>query len=79
MISRLLAVIRKTLRSIFRVRVKAGLGRSDGKGRPDDPNDGSVGVGVTVPLKPPPPVLIGKDAKPIPTGEDDASQSDLAA
>ena len=71
-LSRFLGVIGKTLRSIFRFRVKAG------RGRRDDPDDGAVGAGVTVPLKPPPPVLVGKEAKTIPTGDDD-SRSDLAA
>ena len=65
MISRFFAVIRNK-RSIFRIRVKAG--GSYGKREPDDSNNGSVGVGVTVPRKPPPPVLIGKDAKPIHKG-----------
>ena len=63
----------KTLRSIFKFQVKAGSGRSD------DPDDGTVGAGVTVPLKPPPPVSVGKEAKTIPTGNDDDSRSDLAA
>ncbi len=81
MISSLFDVIRRTLRSIFGIRVKAGLGRSSDRngGGPHDPNNGSVGVGVTVPLKPPPSVLIGKDAKPIPQGDDDSERSDLAA
>ena len=78
-LSRFLAVIGNTLRSIFRFRVEAGRGRREGQGRRDDPDDGSVGAGVTVPLKPPPPVLVGKEAKPIPSGDDDASRSDLAA
>lgn len=77
MLSRFLTVIGKTLRSIFRFRVKAGPTRRDGPGRRNDPGDGSVGAGVTVPLKPPPPVLVGKEAKPIPTGDDEVS--DLAA
>jgi len=72
-LSRFLAGIGKTLRSIFRFRIKAG------SGRPDDPDDGTVGAGVTVPLNPPPPVLVGKEAKPIPTGNEDGSRSDLTA
>jgi hypothetical protein len=72
-LSKLLAGIGKTLRSFFKVRVKAG------RGRRDNPDDGAVGTGVTVPLKPPPPVLVGKEAKTIPTGDDDDSRSDLAA
>jgi len=67
------------MRSIFRFRVKAGDARRLQQGRRDDPDDGSVGAGVTVPLKPPPPVLVGKEAKPIPTGDDEDSTSDLAA
>jgi len=76
MLSRFLAVIRKSLRTIFRFRVKAGR---DERGRRDNPDDGSVGAGVTVPLKPRPPVLVGKEAKQIPTGDDEDTQSDLAA
>ena len=78
-LSKFVAVIGKTMRSIFRFRVKAGHGRRSQNGRRDDPNDGSVGAGITVPLKPPPPVLVGKEAKPIPTGDDDSSRHDLAA
>lgn len=77
MISRFFAAVRRTLRLIFKIRVKAGPGRHPGKGRHDDPDDGSVAVGVTVPLKPRPPVLIGKDAKAIPTDGED--RTDLAA
>jgi len=72
-LSKFLAGVGRTLRSIFQFRVKAG------RGRRDDPDDGTVGAGVTVPLKPPPPVLVGKEAKTIPTSDDDASRSDLAA
>jgi hypothetical protein len=80
MISRVLAVIKRTLLSVFRrPHVKAGHRRSGGHGGRNDPNDGSVSVGVTVPLKPPPPVLIGKDAKPIPKSDNDADQTELAA
>ena len=60
-------------RSIFKLRVKAG------RGRRDNPDDGAVGAGVTVPLEPPPPALVGKEAKTIPTGEDGDSRSDVAA
>ena len=60
-------------RSVYRLRVSAG------RGRRDDADDGAVGAGVPVPLKPPPPVLVGKDAKTVPTGDDDANRSDLAA
>ena len=77
--SRFLAGIGKTLRSIFRFRVNAGHGRRSQHGRRDDPDDGAIGAGVTVPLKPPPPVLVGKEAKTIPTGNDDDNRSDLAA
>ena len=72
-LSKFVAAIGKTMRSIFRFRVKAGNGRRD------NPDDGAVGAGVTVPLKPPPPVLVGKEAKSIPTGDDDSSRHDLAA
>ena len=78
-LSKFVAAIGKTIKSIFRFRVKAGKAQRSQRGRRDDPDDGSVGAGVTVPLKPPPPVLVGKEAKPIPTGDDDASRSDLAA
>ena len=73
MLSRFLARIGTALRSIFRFRVKAE------RGRRDDPDNGAVGAGVTVPLKPPPPVLVGKEANTIPTGAGDDSRSDLAA
>jgi hypothetical protein len=72
-LSRLLAGIGKTLRWIFRLRVKPA------RGRRDDPDDGTVGAGVTVRLKPPPPALVGREAKMIPTGDDDANRSDMAA
>src|SRR5688572_12136997 len=73
MLSRFFAGLRKALRSVFRSRVKAGPGRRG------DPGDGAVGAGVTVPLKPPPPVLVGKEAKAFPKIDDDADRSDLAA
>ena len=73
MLSRFLAGIGKKLRSLFKVRVKAGGGQRD------NPDDGAVGEGITVPLKPPPPVLVGKEAKSIPTGDDVSSRHDLAA
>src|SRR5262245_56154317 len=72
-LSKFLARVGRKLRSIFRFRVKSGHELRD------NPEDGAVGAGVTVPLKPPPPVLIGKEAKTIPTGNDDDSRSDLAA
>ena len=72
-------MIGKRMRSIFRFRVKAGHGRRARNRPPDDPEDGSVGAGVTVPLKPPPPVLVGKVAKLIPESDDEASRTDLAA
>jgi hypothetical protein len=72
-LSKFLAGFEKALRSVFRLRVNAG------RGRRDDADDGAVGAGVPVPLKPPPSVLVGKDAKTIPTGDDDANRSDLAA
>ena len=72
-LSKFLARVGKALRTIFRVRVKAG------RGRRDDPDNGAVGASVTVPLKPPPPVLVGKEAKSIPAAHDDADRSDLAA
>jgi hypothetical protein len=72
-LSRFLVAIGKTLRSLFNLRVKGGLGRRD------NPDDGAVSAGVTVPLKQPPPVLVGKEAKSIPTGDDDSSRHDLAA
>jgi hypothetical protein len=68
--SKLFAGFRKALRSVFRFRVKAG------RGRRDDPDDGAVGAGFAVPLKPRPPVLVGKEAKTIPSIDDHA---DLAA
>ena len=72
-LSKFLAGFEKALRSVFRLGVKAG------RGRRDDPDDGAVGAGVPVPLKPPPPVLVGKEAKTIPTGAEDDSRTDLAA
>ncbi len=79
MLSRFLAVVRKGLRSLFRFRVKAGHGKSAAHGRRDDLDDGSVSVGVAVPLKPPPPVLVGKEAKPIPRNHEADDESNLAA
>jgi len=79
MLSSFLAVIRKGLRSILRFRGKAVRGQSHGGGRRDDPDDGSVFASVTVPIKPPPPVLVGKDAKKIPTRDNDGDESELAA
>jgi hypothetical protein len=73
MLSKFLAGMGKALRFIFRFRLKAE------RGRRDDPNDGAVGAGVTVPLTPPPSVLVGKEAKTIPTGAEDDSRTDLAA
>jgi hypothetical protein len=72
-LTKFLARVGKAIRTIFRVPVKVG------RGRRDDPDNGAVGAGVTVPLKPPPPVLVGKEAKSIPTAADDSDRSDLAA
>src|SRR5438034_4017356 len=69
-LSMFLAAIGKTIQSVFRFRVKAGHGQRQQQGRRDDADNGSVGAGMTVPLKPPPPALVGKEAKPIPTGYD---------
>ena len=72
MLGRLFAGIWKTVRSAFRSRSAAAASPS----RRDDPDEGAVGVGVTVPIKPSPPVLVGKEAKAIPSGDDHAEKTE---
>ncbi len=66
MLRRLFASIRKTLRALLRIAVPARGGKRDGR------DEGPGGAGVTAPLKPRPPYLVGKEAKPIPAGDEDA-------
>jgi|GEM_PF-2862635 len=62
---RFLVTVWRLLSSIF------GARRKGGRGWPGDPEEGSAGAPVTAPLKPGPPALLAKAAKPIPMGEED--------
>ncbi len=71
MLRRFFASVLATVRSILKPRPVV----ADARGKQGDPDEGAVGAGVTVPIKPSPPVLVGKEAKPIPAG----NNSDEAA
>jgi hypothetical protein len=77
MLHRLAAAIKNMMRAFFsppsRPATPAGAGKRSG------PDDELGGAGVTAPLKPPPPVLVGRDAKPLPPEEEDRYGEDLAA